>query len=123
MKNLIAQIPLSPDEGFRGQGPLGLEGRASSASLITFAGFVSAAIGIITIIGTIWFVFLFITGAISIISSGGDKQKVSEARTRITTGIIGLVVLVSSIFIIDLLGSLIGLDILNSIMSIPTLLI
>lgn len=119
----LAQIPLFEDSGLRGQGPLGLEGRASSASLITFVGFISAAIGILTIIGTIWFVFLFITGAISIIASGGDKQKVSEARSKITTGIIGLVVLISSIFIIDLLGSLIGLDILNSIMEIPTLLI
>lgn len=121
MNKYLADIQLSPNGGFRGQGPLGLEGKSSVESLSIFNGFLSAAIGVMTIIGAIWFIFLFLTGAIGIISSSGDKQKLTEARSKITTGLIGLVVMIASVFIIDLVGKLIGLDILNSIMQVPFL--
>ncbi len=121
MNKYLADIPLSPGSGFRGQGSLGLEGKSSVESLAVFNKFLSSAIGIITIIGAIWFVFLFLTGAIAILSSGGDKQKVAEARNKITTGMVGLVVIIAGVFLIDLFGKLIGLDILNSIMQVPFL--
>ncbi len=121
MKDLIAQINIGP---LRGLGPLGLEtdptGETASSR---FSSFLSGAIGLITIIAAIWFTFNFLIGAIGVITASGDKAKVESARNRITTGIIGLVVVVAGIFIIQLLGSLIGLgdiilsptDIINKI--------
>ena len=113
MKNYLA-IDLGPDGGFRGLGPLGLEGQAGGSSAISvFSRTISSAIGIMTVIAIIWFIFQFFTGAISIIGAGGDKAKIEAARQKITTGLIGLVVVVVGIFLIDLIGGLLGLEILD----------
>jgi len=113
MFNLIAQnstsIPLGPKGGFRGFGSLGLENMDASSALGVFTNFLSTTIGLMTIIAIIWFVFTFITGAIGIITSGGDKTALESARKKITTGIIGLVVVIAALFLIDLLGNLIGI--------------
>lgn len=118
MKNLIAQIKLAPEGGFRGLGPLGLEGRTGEEAPGIFTSFLSGVIGIMTVVAAIWFTFNFIIGAIQIISAGGDKGKVEAARQRITTGIIGLVVVIAAVFVIQLMGSLIGLGdiILNPVL-------
>lgn len=116
MMNKIAQIKLSPDGGYKGFGPLGLEQGQNGISV--FATFISSAVGLITIIGIIWVVFIIVTGSVSIITSGGDKQALEAARKRIANGIIGLVVLISSLFILTLIGKLLGLP---SILDITTL--
>lgn len=115
MTNLIAQssIPLAPSGGFKGFGPLG-NVTSSANALETFTKFLSSTIGIMTVVAIIWFVFIFITGAIAWMSAGGDKNKLETAQKRITTGIIGLAITVIAIFIIDLIGNLIGIkNILN----------
>jgi hypothetical protein len=115
MTNLIAQssIPLAPPGGFTGFGPLG-NITSSAEAVNTFTKFISSTIGIMTIIAVIWFVFIFITGAIAWMGAGGDKNALESAKKKITTGIIGLAVTVVAIFIIDLIGKLIGIpDILN----------
>ena len=67
-----------------------------------------------TIIAIIWAIFTLITGAISIISSGGDKQALESAKKKITMGIVGLVVVIIALFIVEVVGYLLGLpDILN----------
>ena len=106
----LTQIQLFPDGGFSGFGPLGSGENAPA----TFNKFLSSTVGIMTIIAIIWFIFVFIGGAIGIISSGGDKAALEAARKKITTGIIGIVVVVAAVFIIDLIGNLIGIpNILN----------
>ncbi len=112
MKNLIADIPLAPEGGFRGIGPLGLEGFKAENAPSIFTNFLSKAIGLITVVAAIWFTFNFIVGAIGIISSGGDKAKMEAARNKITTGLIGLVVVIAAIFIVSLFGELIGFSII-----------
>ena len=107
MNKLMADnIPLSPDTGFEGFGPLGQD---VGSGIGVFTKFISSVIGLMTIIAFIWFVFVFVTGAISIIGAGGDKQALETAKKKITTGIIGIVVTVAAIFIIDIIGGLIGI--------------
>ncbi len=106
--NTLADIPLGPLKGF---GPLG---NPSGSGIDIFSKFISSTIGLLTIIGIIWFVFVLIAGAIGIISAGGDKAAMENARHRITSGLIGLIVIIAAIFIIDLVGNLIGIpNILN----------
>ena len=62
---------------------------------------------------------MIITGSIGIISSGGDKAALESARKRITTGVIGFVVVVAAIFIVQLIGRLIGIP---NILDLPALL-
>lgn len=111
MKNLLS-IDLGPLRGF---GKLGLEtDTAGSTAVEVFSQFISSAIGIMTIVAIIWFVFIFITGAIAWMSAGGDKNALEAAKKKITTGIIGFVVVIAAIFVVSLVGQLIGIpDILN----------
>ncbi len=114
MLNLLAGTPIqiAPSGGF----VLPTEGPLSPGNNPTgvFAKFISGIIGVMTIIAVIWAVFTIITGAISIIGSGGDKQALESARKRITTGIVGLVIVLVSLLIIELVGYFLGLkDILN----------
>lgn len=113
MKNYLA-IEFAPPGGFTGaQNGKGLLA-APGNGIDIFSTFISSAIGLMTIIGIIWFIFSFITGAIGIVTSGGDKQSLESARKKMTTGIIGLVVIIASIFIIKFIGFLLGIpDILN----------
>jgi len=112
MENLIVQreIPIPGD--FRGFGQLGLENDAPFIAPLVFNVFLSRAIGLMTMIAAIWFTFTLISGAISVISSGGDKAKVAEARAKITTGLVGLVIIIAAIFIVELIGTLIGFDLI-----------
>jgi amino acid transporter len=114
--NLIAQTKYNifDGQGLYGLGPLGLEGKSPSDAPTLFATIISSAIGIITLVGIIWFVFIFIMGAVGIITSGGDKNSLEQAKKRISSGLIGLVVMLFAILIIGFAGTVFGLkDILN----------
>lgn len=108
MKQLAVTLDFGQLKGF---GPLG---NPQGSGITNLSTIISSAVGLMTIIAFIWFTFTLITGAIGIISSGGDKQALENARKKITTGIIGLVVVIAAIFVISLLGTLIGIpNILN----------
>lgn len=111
MTNLLAasSIPIAPSGGFTGFGPLG-NVTSSTEAVEKFSTFVSSTIGIMTIVAVIWFVFIFVTGAIAWMGAGGDKNALESAKKRITTGIIGLAVIVIALFVIDLIGNLIGIE-------------
>jgi len=114
MKNLLADLQIAPSGGFTGFGKLGLQGSLASNADITFTNFLSSTIGVLTIIAIIWFVFIFITGAISYMSAGGDKAAIESSGKKILSGIIGLVMVIVAIFVVKLIGYLIGIpDILN----------
>lgn len=112
--SFLADIKLAPEGGFRGFGPLGLEGEDAANAGTIFNKFISSAVGIMSVIAFIWFVFLLFSGAYAIMSAGGDKERLENGRKKITSGITGIVVIVAALFIIDLIGFLIGIpDILN----------
>ena len=104
----LADIPLSPPDGLTGQGPLGLEGGEDPGDI--FNKYVSSIIGLITIIAIIWFIFLFVFGSFGIMTSGGDKAALESAKKRLTTGVIGLIIVISAIFMIQVIGELLGLE-------------
>ena len=111
MKNLMAQNPVDLGPPFRGFGPLGLEGKEDAPTV--FASFISTIIGFLTIAAIIYFLIALFSGALAIITSGGDKGKLEAAKSRITSGLVGLVIVIAAIFIIDLIGILFGFPILN----------
>lgn len=101
-KTLAQSANFGTLEGF---GPLGSPG---GNAVGIFSNFLSSAIGVMTIVAIIWFVFVFFIGAIGIMTAGSDKQALESARKKIITGIVGLVVTIAAIFIIELLGYLLG---------------
>lgn len=116
MNKLATDIQIAPSGGFRGIGTLGDPNNTSNGTgpLGLFRNLISTVIGLMTLIAIIWFIFLLVSGAISYMSSGGDKNAVESAKKRISNALIGLVIVVISIFIIKLLGYLLGFqDILD----------
>lgn len=118
MNNLLADIPLVPG-GIKGLGTSPLANPGSTAPGI-LANIISVSIGVMTIIAIIWFVFIFISGAIGIMGAGADKNALEAAKKRISTGLIGLVIVIVAVFVIDLVGYLLGFPI-GGILDINTL--
>lgn len=111
MARQLAQIELAPPGGFRGLGKLGSPG---SEDVNILANIISSVIGIMTISAIIWFTLKFLSGAISIISAGGDKEALAASRKKIYNAILGLVVTFAAIFVVRLMGLLLGIpNILN----------
>jgi hypothetical protein len=75
--------------------------------------FISNIIGFLTFIGGIFFLIYFFLGTLNWITAGGDKGKVEKARTHITNGALGVIVMVAAYAMVGLIGSMLGLDILN----------
>lgn len=109
MRNLIAQAEIPLPGTLEGIGPLGSPGEEAGT---LFNRIISTAIGLMTLIAAIWFVFLIITGAYGVMSAGGDKAALESARKRITNGIVGFVIVIAGIFIAELIGSLLGFDLI-----------
>lgn len=74
-------------------------------------GFISGAIVLALNISIITFIFMFLVGGYRWIVSSGDEKKVAAARTQITHGLTGLVIILSSWLIMGLIGYLFSIDI------------
>ena len=94
----------------RGIGPLGLEGKTADQAPTVFNNFISGVIGLMTVIAILWFVFLLIGGSYGFMTAGGDKAQLETARKKIFTGIVGFVIVIAAVFIVDLIGKIIGID-------------
>ena len=111
MNKLAAEIKFGELRGF---GKLGLEWSTSpSSSLDILSGVLSLVIGLITVVGGLYFVYTFLSASLSLIGSQGDKEHFANARKKILNAVVGFIVLICGIFLVKLLGSLFGLDILN----------
>jgi magnesium-transporting ATPase (P-type) len=83
------------------------------AALNNMTQMISNVIGIATVLAAILFIIYFLMAAYAWITSEGDSGKLQKARNQMIHAIIGLVVLVSAYAIIGLVGSVVGIDILN----------
>lgn len=111
MKNLLSQVASPVGSPLRGIGTLGLEGDPSGGGAGgVFNKFISNTIGILTAVAGVWFIFVVFAGAFGIMTAGSDKGKMESSRQKLTTGIIGLTAVVAAIFLIRLIGGLLGLE-------------
>lgn len=104
-----AEIPLGDEIG-----GVGTYQTAVSGSVQTNLGsLLSNLITTISVVGSLAFVIYFTIGGLKWITAGGDKAKVGEAQTQMTQAAIGLIAMVSSYFIIGIVGAVLGIDILR----------
>ncbi len=75
--------------------------------------FFSSLITTLTIVGSLAFVVYFSLGALTWITAGGDKTKIGSAQSQMTQGVVGLIAMVASYFVIGIVGAVLGLDLLN----------
>jgi hypothetical protein len=74
---------------------------------------ISNVIGLMTVLAGLFFLFQFLSAALSWVTSGGEKGKLESARTQMLNATIGLVLVVASYAIIGLIGRVVGIDILQ----------
>ncbi len=112
MSNLIAANPLGG--GFQpvseGYNPTEVTNESVVESLVKI---ISGIIGIITVVGALFFIVFFFIAAFQWVTSGDDSKGVDKARNRMLQGVIGLVVMVLGYSFIGLIGRIVGLDLIN----------
>lgn len=106
-ENASAQIGLPRDQQGRG------------ATITNDAGkdlgtLVTNTITLFFAIGGIGFIIMILWGAVDWILSGGDKEKIAGARKRITTAIIGLILLSLAFTVMTVIGQIAGIESLKS---------
>lgn len=74
-----------------------------------------SVINILFTIGGLGVVIYFVWGAVDWILSGGDKEKVANARKKMTHALIGLALLSLSFVLINILGEIIGFNPLGNL--------
>jgi hypothetical protein len=101
--------------GIKGIGPFGFENAAVSAgeTRTQLGTILSTVVTTLTVVGGLAFVIFFTLGGLKWLTAGGDKTKVSEAQTQMTQGVIGLVAIVAGLFIVGIIGGVLGIDYLN----------
>lgn len=85
---------------------------------ITPDSFIGGAINIALTLTIIVFFFIFLVGGYRWITSSGDEKKLTVARSQITNGLIGLLIILSSWVIMGILGSIFDIEILK--LTIPS---
>ena len=78
-----------------------------------FTVFIPKMVGVVLMIGVLAFFFMFLTGAIQWIVSGGDKNALEGAKGKITNALVGVVLLFVSFAIIQLLETFFDINILT----------
>lgn len=81
---------------------------AAETGLTFFQKFLPAAIDLAFVIAGIIFLFMLIIGSIQWIGSGGDKQGLEDARSKITNALIGVVILFALFAIISFVSYFFG---------------
>lgn len=95
-------------------------GRIIDPATTTIGQIVSFVVAFIIVIAFLAALLYIVIGAFQWITSGGDKQRVADARNHIIAAVIGLIVIALSFIIINVVITALGLGSLTNI-SIPTL--
>jgi hypothetical protein len=75
--------------------------------------YIGDIIGAITVLAGLFFIVYAFLAAFQWVTAGDDSGKVEKAKNRFVWGTLGLILIVASYAIIGLIGSLIGISILE----------
>jgi len=79
----------------------------------TFIKGFSAILGLLTILGALYFLIQIVIAAYTILGSRGQVSKLDEGRERITFAVIGLAVVVAAYAITGLITNLFGINVFS----------
>lgn len=110
---ILAQIPsnLGTKIGGVGLGPFSNVIDAADG-LKRVTNVISAIIGVMTVVAGIWFVLNILIAGIQWVGASGDKNSLEQAQKRITSALVGLIIVVAGWTILSLVGKFLGYDIL-----------
>lgn len=80
----------------------------------TISTLLSTAVTILFIVAIVLTLFFLIYAGIDMITAGGEKQKVVNARNKLTFAVVGLIIVFLSYFIVNLIGTILGVNLLST---------
>lgn len=87
-----------------------------------FATVISGIIAVLTIFAGLAFLTYFVIGALTWITSGGQPDQLTKAKSQMSTALVGIFVVILTIPIAYIVSALTGLDILNPVNIVPHIL-
>lgn len=78
-----------------------------------FASLIGSLISIVLPVSALLLLLYIIWGAVEWITSGGDKGKLEKARQRITTGIIGIIIVSATVSLFMIMQQILDICVLN----------
>ena len=117
MLQLIAQLT-NPSIDLPGGIDGGTATNEAARSGALLASYIALFWRTLIILGGLATILFLLWGAIDWITAGGEQGKIESARKKMTGAIIGLAILAASVAIVELVGNLIGLDLLE--LTFPT---
>ena len=117
--NQLALLAQFGDEGFIPPTDAYVEGAATNPAAVTVQ-FLSNLLGFITILAALFFIVWFFMGAFSWVTAGEDTGKVEKARTKMFHSVLGLIVVILSYSVIGIIGTIVGIDLINLEKTIKT---
>lgn len=78
-----------------------------------FSNYLSTILNAVVVLAVLLLLLYLVWGGIDWITAGGDSGKVGKARDKITQGVIGIIVLASSIAILMLVQNLFGVKLIG----------
>lgn len=97
---------------------LGIQPGSTSNAVTVLEKIISAFIGIMTTIGVIYFTIQIILAGFSLIASQGDPKRLDVSKSRLTSSILGLAIIVLAYGLGALIASLLHM---SSIFSLTTI--
>lgn len=86
----------------------GIEGSTSAVEKL-----ISNVLVVLTVTASIAFTLYFLLGGLTWITAGGDKGKIEAAKSKMTNGAIGMIVIAVSYSIVWIVGKALGIDVLE----------
>lgn len=93
------------------KGDLGNSGDPASV----FGRYIGTFWGLAYVIGALIFILYFIWGGVEWIMGGGNEERITNAKNKISNGILGLALLAGSWALIKAIGYVLGIDILENL--------
>lgn len=88
----------------------GIKTTSTTGSVTLLEKIISTGIGMLTVIGVIYFIIQIILAGISMISSQGDPKELATAKKRLTNNILGLAIIIIAYGFGALLAKLMGVS-------------
>ena len=113
MINRLLAGPVNIGPELRGEGPLG-SGFNSGNVADRFSHLLSLVVGFMGLVAVLWALYVIIASGYDWMSAGGDAQKISKAKQKITLTLVGILVAMGAVFLLALASQILfGMNILD----------
>lgn len=99
------------------QSEVGISGGKFNLASGNIGGLISIILEYIFGAAGIVLLLILITGGIQFMTSGGDPKATQAAKQRITNAIIGIIIMFVSFWIVQIIGSLLGVSVFGNLFS------